>query len=392
MGNEVVIVAAKRTPVGTFGGSLKNTSATEMAVHATQAALTQSTIDAQMIDHVVFGNVLIANGQGPYLPRHVGLQIGIPVSTPALLVGRMCNSGYQAIISGAQQLLLGEAEFVLVGGAESMSQAPYIAEGHRWGNKMGDCILRDALIDVLTDKNIDLPMAITAENLAEKYEISREDCDTFAYESQMKAKKAIETKRFAEEITPITLKGRKGAVQFTTDEHPKMNTTLAGLAQLKPVFKKAGVVTAGNASGIGDGAAAMVLTTEKKAQEHKLNILARIKAWGICGCDPKIMGIGVVGASKIALGKAGLALNDIELMEINEAFAAQYLAVEKEMQLDRQKVNVNGGAIALAHPVGCTGVKLTTSLIYELHKRKARLGLTSACAGGGQGTAIIIEV
>ncbi len=391
MNNDIVIVSAKRTAVGSHGGSLKNFTSTDLGVFAAKAALEQIQLDSKKIDHVIFGNVLQSNGQSAYMPRHIGLRIGLPVKTPALGVGRMCDSGYQAIISGAHQLLLQEADFVLAGGSESMSQAPFIAEGHRWGQKLGDCVLRDALMDMLTDRDIDMPMAITAEELASRYSISREDCDLLSFQSQMKAKDAITNGRFKEEITPIDVTYRRKTTVFDTDEHPKPDASMEGLARLKPVFKKDGVVTAGNASGIGDGAAALVLTTLEKAKENNLTPLARIVSYGICGCDPEIMGIGVVGATKVALEKAKMTLDDIDLFEINEAFASQYLAVEKELGFNREKVNVNGGAIALAHPVGCTGAKLTMTLLYELRKRKARYGLTSACAGGGQGTAIIIE-
>ena len=272
-----------------------------------------------------------------------------------------------------------------------MSQGPFIAEGHRWGRKLGDCTLRDALVDMLTDGDAGMPMAMTAEELAVRYGISREACDQLALESQQKARDAIEQGRFRDEIVPVEVTRKGKTVIFDTDEQPKMDTTMEKLASLKPVFKKDGVVTAGNASGIGDGAAALIVTTMQKAREYKVMPLARVVSWGICGCDPKIMGIGVVDATKIALQKAKMTLQDMELLEINEAFAAQYLAVEKELGLNREKVNVNGGAIALAHPVGCTGAKITTTLLYELKRRKARYGLTSACAGGGQGTAVILE-
>jgi len=391
MENEIVIVAAKRTAVGSHGGSLVEFSPTDLGEIAARAALEQSMLDPQQVDHVIFGNVLQTGGQTTYMPRHIALRIGLPVTTPALGVGRMCDSGYQAIISGAHMLLLQEAECVLAGGSESMSQGPFIAEGHRWGRKLGDCTLRDALVDMLTDGDAGMPMAMTAEELAVRYGISREACDQLALESQQKARDAIEQGRFRDEIVPVEVTRKGKTVIFDTDEQPKMDTTMEKLASLKPVFKKDGVVTAGNASGIGDGAAALIVTTMQKAREYKVMPLARVVSWGICGCDPKIMGIGVVDATKIALQKAKMTLQDMELLEINEAFAAQYLAVEKELGLNREKVNVNGGAIALAHPVGCTGAKITTTLLYELKRRKARYGLTSACAGGGQGTAVILE-
>lgn len=391
MQNEIVIIAAKRTAVGSHGGSLVKYSPTDLGEFAARAALEQSQLDPEKIDHIIFGNVLQASGQTTYMPRHIGLRIGLPVKTPALGVGRMCDSGYQAIISGAHMLLLQEADFILAGGSESMSQGPFIAEGHRWGKKLGDCTLKDALVDMLTDGDAGMPMAMTAEELATRYDISREDCDKFAFESQGKAKDAIVNGRFKDEITPVEVTIKRKTTVFDTDEHPKMDTTMEKLAKLKTVFKKDGVVTAGNASGIGDGGAALIVTTMQKAKENNLTPLARIISWGICGCDPAIMGIGVVDATKIALKKANMSLKDMELLEINEAFASQYLAVEKELGLEREKVNVNGGAIALAHPVGCTGAKLTMTLLYELKRRKARYGLTSACAGGGQGTAMVLE-
>jgi len=391
MQKEIVIVSAKRIAVGTHGGSLKEYSPTDLGVFAAKAALEHAKVDPKQIGHIVFGNVLQANGQTCYMPRHIGLRIGLDVKTPALMVGRMCDSGYQAIISAAHMLMLDEADFVIAGGSESMSQAPFIAEGHRFGQKLGDTVMRDGLMDMLTDRHINTPMAMTAEELAVRYKISREDCDTLAFQSQMKAKDAIGQGRFKEEIVPVEKSVRGKTTVFDTDEHPRFDTTMEILGKLKPVFKKDGVVTAGNASGIGDGAAALVLTTMDKAKQHNLSPLARIVSWGICGCPPEIMGIGVVGATQAALQKAQMKLSDIALFEINEAFAAQYLAVEKELGLDRSKVNPNGGAIALAHPVGCTGARLTVSLIHELKHRKARYGLTSACAGGGQGTTLIIE-
>jgi len=382
--NAIVILAGARTPFGKFGGALKDLTATDLGVLAAQAAVERAGVSAENIDHVVFGNALQTSSDGIYLARHIGLRTGIPQSTPALTLNRLCGSGFQSIITGTQMLLLGEANFVLAGGAESMSQAPHVIRGARWGMPLGQGKLEDSLWSALTDNYCDLSMAQTAENLATKYGITREQADEFAYQSQMRTKLARESGRLAEEIVPVD-------VALQQDEHPRPGTTREGLAALKPAFKKNGVVTAGNASGICDGAAAVVLTTEAKARATQLKPLAKILSWGITGCDPTMMGIGPVSAIRAALDRAHLSLEQIDLIEVNEAFAAQYLAVERELGLDRARVNVNGGAIALGHPLGATGARITVTLMYELKRRRARLGIGSACIGGGQGIALLIE-
>ena len=381
---EIVVLSAARTPFGKFCGALKDLTATELGVAAARAAMARAGVSPEEIDHVVFGNVLQTSADAVYLARHTGLKSGVPVSAPALTVNRLCGSGFQAIISGAQLLLLGEADIVLAGGTENMSQAPHVIRGARWGLPLGEGRMEDSLWSALSDSYCKLNMAETAENLARRYGITREQADDFAYQSQMRAKAAQESGRLTEEIAPI-------AGVLNGDEHPRPNTTRAGLAELKPAFQKDGVVTAGNASGITDGAASVVLTTAETANRRGLKPLARIVAWGVAGCDPEIMGIGPVPAVKVALERAGLALDQIDLFEINEAFACQYLAVEKVLGLDRKKVNVNGGAIAIGHPLGATGARLTATLIYELQRRPARYGVGGACIGGGQGIALIIE-
>jgi acetyl-CoA acyltransferase 2 len=381
---EIVVLSAARTPFGKFCGALKDLTATEPGVAAARAAMARAGVSPEEIDHVVFGNVLQTSADAVYLARHTGLKSGVPVSAPALTVNRLCGSGFQAIISGAQLLLLGEADIVLAGGTENMSQAPHVIRGARWGIPLGEGRMEDSLWSALSDSYCKLNMAETAENLARRYGITREQADDFAYQSQMRAKAAQESGRLTEEIAPI-------AGVLNGDEHPRPNATREGLAELKPAFQKDGVVTAGNASGITDGAASVVLSTAEIADRRGLIPLARIVAWGVAGCDPEIMGIGPVPAVKVALERAGLALDQIDLFEINEAFACQYLAVEKELGLDRKKVNVNGGAIAIGHPLGATGARLTATLIYELQRRPARYGVGGACIGGGQGIALIIE-
>jgi acetyl-CoA acyltransferase 2 len=381
---EIVILSAARTPFGKFGGAFKDLTATHLGVVAAGAALARGKVEAAEIDHVIFGNVLQTSTDAVYLARHIALKAGVPESVPAVIVNRLCGSGFEAIILGAQLLLLNEAQFVLAGGTENMTQAPHVIRGARFGIPLGQGRLEDSLWSALTDTYCNLSMAKTAENLAVKYGITREAADDFAYQSQMRTKAAQGSGRLNEEIVPM-------AGVLERDEHPRPGTTREGLAGLNPVFRKDGVITAGNASGITDGAAAVVLATAEKAAARGLKPLARIVSWGIAGCDPSLMGIGPVPAARIALERAGLALNQIDLIEVNEAFACQYLAVEKELGLDRNKVNVNGGAIALGHPLGATGSRITTTLIYELRRRNQCYGLGSACIGGGQGIALLIE-
>jgi acetyl-CoA acyltransferase 2 len=381
---EIVILSAARTPFGKFCGALKDLTATELGVIAGRAALEKAGVRPDEIDHVIFGNAQQTSADAIYLARHIGLKVGVPASVPALTVNRICGSGFQSIVSGAQLLLLGEAGFVLAGGTENMSQAPHVIRGARSGISLGEGRLEDSLWSALTDTYCNFNMAETAENLAARYGITREAADEFAYQSQMRTKSAQESGRLSQEIAPVV-----GVLD--RDEHPRPTTTREALASLKPVFRKDGIVTAGNASGISDGAAALVLSTSEKARQRGTQPLARIVSWGIAGCEPEVMGIGPVSAIKMALDRADLALDDIDLIEVNEAFACQYLAVEKELGLDRKKVNVNGGAIAIGHPLGATGTRLTTTLIYELKRRNARYGLGSACIGGGQGIALLLE-
>jgi len=391
---EIWIVGAKRTAFGTFGGALKDLSATDLAVEASKAALAQAKVAPEDVNHVVFGNVQQTSPDAIYHARHVGLRAGVPVAVPALTVNRLCGSGFQAVVSGAEQIILGDAEIVLVGGAENMTQAPHVIRGARQGQgfAFGKApALEDTLWSALTDSYTGMPMAITAENLAEKYGISREECDAYALRSQKAWAAADAAGWFKAEITPLTLKTRKGPVVFERDEHPRPDATAEGLAKLSPVFKKDGTVTAGNASGICDGAAALVLASREAAERRGLTPLARVVQWGVAGCDPKLMGIGPAPAIRGALDRAGLKLADLDLIEVNEAFAPQYLAVEKELGLPRDKTNVNGGAIALGHPLGASGARITAHLCYELARRGGRLAVGSACIGGGQGMAVVLE-
>jgi acetyl-CoA acyltransferase 2 len=392
LGKSIVVAGAKRTAFGTMQGQLKSVSATELAVVAAKAALAQSGIATDQIGHVIIGNVMQTSADAIYIARHVGLKAGIPVPVPALTVNRLCGSGFQAIINGAEQLLLGETEAVLVGGSENMTQAPHILRGARDGWPFGKAPqVEDSLWSALTDSYCNTPMAVTAENLAAKYGISRKDCDDYALSSQQRWAAANEKGFFKDEIVPVEIATKKGAIQFAVDEHPRPQTTLEILGKLPPVFKKDGVVTAGNASGICDGAACLVLTTEDFAKKKGLTPLARLVQWGVAGVEPKEMGIGPAPAIRNALARAELKQSDIDLFEVNEAFAPQYLAVEKELGLPRDKTNVNGGAIALGHPLGASGARITTHLVYELRRRSARYAVGSACIGGGQGLAVVLE-
>jgi acetyl-CoA acyltransferase 2 len=385
---DIVIVAGKRTPMGEYGGALKDFTANELGGLAGKAAIAQSGFAASDFDHAVFGNAMQTSADSIYGARHVALRAGLPVEMPALTLNRLCGSGIQSIISAAQLIQLDEAHVVLAGGMESMSQAPHVIRGARWGLRLGEGKMEDMLMVSLMDSYCGCYMAVTAENLARKYAISREEQDAFALRSQRSAAAAFEAGRFKEEITPVEVKSRRGVELFERDDHVRPDTTLEVLAKLKPAFSKEGFVTAGNASGIVDGAAAVVVTTADKANAKPLG---RIVSWGVAGVPPEIMGIGPVPAIKLALDKAGLKLPDLDLIEINEAFAAQYLACERVLELDREKVNVNGGAIALGHPLGASGTRLTITLLYELKRRNKRYGVASACIGGGQGIALIVE-
>jgi acetyl-CoA acyltransferase 2 len=392
LAKSIVIVAAKRTAFGTMQGALKSVSANDLAVHASKAALAQSRLPVSAIGHVIVGNVMQTSADAIYCARHVGLKAGLPIATPALTVNRLCGSGFQAIVNGAEQLLLGECDAVLVAGTENMTQAPHVLRGARDGYAFGKApSLEDSLWSALTDSYCNTAMAMTAENLAAKYNISRAASDEYALTSQTRWAAAQEKGLFKDEIAPLEIPHKKATLTFDKDEHPRPQTTMEILGKLAPVFKKDGVVTAGNASGICDGAAALVLTTAEAAARHGLKPLARIVQWGVAGVDPTLMGIGPAPAIASALHRAELKLSEMDLVEVNEAFAPQYLAVEKELGLDRQKTNVDGGAIALGHPLGASGARITTHLVYELARRRGRYGVGSACIGGGQGIAVIIE-
>ena len=389
---EIVIVAAKRTAFGALLGSLKGVSATDLAVHAAKAALAQSGVKAEDIGHVVVGNVMQTSVDAIYCARHVGLKAGLPITTPAVTVNRLCGSGFEAIVQAAQLIQLGEAEAVLTGGTENMTQAPHVLRGAREGYAFGKApSLEDSLWSALTDSYCNTPMAVTAENLAAKYGITREDADELALTSQKRWAAANESNRFADEIAPYEIVTKKGTTSVARDEHPRPQTTMEILAKLPPVFKKDGVVTAGNASGICDGAAMLVVTSADFARSRGLTPLARIVSHGVAGVEPSLMGIGPAPAIRKALERAGTSLDKMGLVEVNEAFAPQYIAVEKELGLDRSKTNVNGGAIALGHPLGASGARIVTHLVYELRRRGEKLGIGSACIGGGQGIAVLIE-
>jgi len=390
--NGVFIVAAKRTAFGTFGGKLKNMSATDLGVVASQGALQQSGLKPEDINSVIIGNVIASAVDGIYAPRHIGLRLGVPEAVPALGLNRLCGTGFQAIVSGAQEIELGLADVVLAGGIENMSQVPYAVRDIRFGTKFGANLqLQDMLWEGLTDTGVGLPMGMTAENLAAKYEISRQECDEYAAQSQARWGKANEAGVFKDEITPITLKSRKGPVEFAVDEHARPGATVEAMAKLPPVFKKGGTVTAGNASGIVDGACSLILASEAAVNKHGLTPLARLTGYGIAGCDPKIMGIGPVPASQAALKAVGKTVQDMDVVEVNEAFAPQFLAVSKALGLDNDKTNVNGGAIALGHPLGATGARVTTNLVYEIKRNNLKTAMGSACIGGGQGITVILE-
>jgi acetyl-CoA C-acetyltransferase/acetyl-CoA acyltransferase 2 len=390
--NTIVVVAAKRTPFGAFGGGLKDIGATQLAVAAGRAALEQCGLTGGDVDHIVLGNVVQSGADAPYVPRHVGLHLGVPVENGALGVNRLCGSGFQAWVSAAQMILTGEARIVLAGGVEQMSQIPYVLRGARFeGYRMGNAQVEDYMTSALTDAYAGTPMAITAENLAEKYSITREQCDEYSMLTQKRFADAMAKKAFEIEMTPVKIATKKGDLEIVKDEHPKPDTPAEKIRALKPLFKAGGTVTAATASGIVDGAAMSVLTTEAEAKRRGLKPLAKIISFASVGCDPKIMGIGPAGAIRKALERAGLKLEQMDLIEVNEAFAAQYLAVEKELGLDREKTNVNGGAIAVGHPLGASGTRIMNHLTYELERRKAKYAVGSACIGGGQGIAIVIE-
>ncbi len=389
---KVVIAGAVRTAVGSFGRSLKDVPAVDLGIVATREALKRAGVQPEDVDEVILGNVLQA-GLGQNTARQVLIGSGIPKEVPAFTINKVCASGLKSVFLGAQAIMAGDAQVVVTGGIENMSRAPYYLNRARWGIRMGHDDFVDGMVfDGLWDIFNDYHMGITAENIAEKYKISREEQDRFAFESQQKAEAAIKAGKFKEEIVPVEVPQRKGdPVIFDTDEHPRFGTTLEALAKLKPAFKKDGTVTAGNASGINDGAAVVVLMSESKAEELGIEPLAAIRSYASAGVDPAVMGTGPIPASRKALEKANLTVDDLELIEANEAFAAQAICVNREMKWDLSKVNVNGGAIALGHPIGASGARILTTLLYEMKRRDCRIGLATLCIGGGQGAAIIVE-
>jgi acetyl-CoA acetyltransferase family protein len=388
---DIFIVAGARTPMGEYNGRLKDISAIELGAIASRAAMARAGVAPEAIDHVVFGNVLQTSSDAVYGARHVGLRAGVPIDVPALTVNRLCGSGIQAAVNGAQLILLGEAGIVLAGGMENMSQAPHVIRGLRNGLRLGQGELEDSLWSALLDTHCGCTMAVTAENCAAKYGISREEQDSYALRSQQLASNAWSEGRLAEEVVPVEIKSRKGVERFERDDHMRPDSTMEGLAKLPAAFSKNGCVTAGNASGIVDGGAALILASAEAVKSNKLSPIAKLTHWAYVGVEPTLMGMGPAPATRKVLDRAGLSLKDIDLIEVNEAFAAQYLAVEKELGLDRDRVNVNGGAIALGHPLGMTGTRLLLTLSLELKRRALKRGLATACIGGGQGIAAIVE-
>jgi acetyl-CoA acetyltransferase family protein len=388
---DIVILGGARTPMATYMGAFKDVSALELGARAARAALERSGVKPEWVDHIVMGNALQTSGDAIYGARHVGLKAGLPVTVPALTVNRLCGSGIQAVVSAAQMIRLGEARFALAGGMENMTQAPHVIRGARAGFRLGEGKLEDSLMVALLDTYCGLYMAETSDRLAGQHGISRKEMDAYSLRSQKAAKGAREAGVFKDEIVPVDVVGARKSVRVEQDDHLRPDTTLEGLAGLKPAFGKDGCVTAGNASGIVDGAAVLSIASREEAARRGLKPLARIVSWGIAGVPPEIMGIGPVPASRKALETAGLSIKEIDLVEVNEAFAGQYLAVEKELGLDRERTNVNGGAIALGHPLGATGARLLLSLALELRRRKAGYGLATACIGGGQGIAMILK-
>lgn len=387
-----MLIDGARTAFGSLNGGLKSVTATELAVVAAEEALKRSRVDPELVDHVIFGNVVQTCKDAPYLARHVGLSVGVPVEVPGLTVNRLCASGLEAAVIGAYQLLLGHSTVVLGGGTENMTQCPHVIRGSREGFRLGNAEVEDYILVALTDQWNGLIMGLTAENLAEMYDISREEQDEFALRSHSLAAEARESGRFGEEIVPVETRGGKGkTIIVDRDEHIRADASPESLAALHPVFKKDGTVTAGNSCGINEGAAAFVLTTATKAKDLGLKPLGRLLSWASVGVNRDIMGVGPVESTRKALKRAGMKLEEMELIELNEAFAAQYLACERELKLDRDRVNVNGGAIALGHPVGASGARVTLTLLYELRKRGLRYGLSTLCVGGGMGIAAVWE-
>ena len=388
---DIVIVAGVRTPMARYTGSFSDVSAIDLAVHASKEVIRRSGVDPGEFDHAIFGNVMQTSADAIYGARHVGLKAGLKPETPAVTVNRLCGSGIEAIAQAAERLLLGEAHMVLAGGMENMTQAPFVIRGARAGLKLGAGALEDSLMAGLTDTCCGLSMALTAEKLAEQQGITRKDADAYALRSQQAADAAYRACRMKEELVAVEVKQGKKTVVVAEDDHRRPDTTMEILEKLPPSFKKDGIVTAGNASGIVDGAAVVVVTRENIARDRGVKPIGRVLSWAVAGVDPSIMGIGPVPSSQKALKLAGLRLKQIDRVEVNEAFAAQYLAVEKVMALDRDKTNVNGGAIALGHPLGASGTRLVITVLNELRRNNLRYGLATACIGGGQGVAMVVE-
>jgi acetyl-CoA C-acetyltransferase len=388
---DVVIASAARTAIGSFGRSLRDVPPSELGATAARAAIERAGLGPEQVDQVVFANVIHTAPEDMYMARVVGIRAGIPKEVPAFTVNRLCGSGVQAIVSAAQAIQTGDAEVALAGGAESMSRGAYWLNNSRWGARMGDTSLTDAVVGCLTDPFNDIHMGVTAENLAESHGISRDAQDEFALESHRRAQVAIDAGRFAGEVIPIEIKTRKGTVEFTVDEHVRRDATLETFAKLKPAFKTDGTVTAGNASGVNDAAAAVVVMSASRAAELGAPVRAHILSYAVCGVEPKTMGIGPVPAVRKALARAGKTLDDVDVIELNEAFAAQSLAVCQDLEFDLSKVNPNGGAIALGHPIAATGAVITTKILAEMERNDYKLGLVSLCIGGGQGIAMLLE-
>ncbi|MBL8956607.1 MAG: acetyl-CoA C-acetyltransferase [Myxococcaceae bacterium] len=388
---EIWFLSGKRTAFGGFGGSVKDLTATDLAVESAKAALTAAKVSPDDVQHVVYGNVMQTSADAIYLPRHVGLRAGVPVAVGALGVNRLCGSGFQAFVNAAELMLTEQANVVLAGGTESMSQAPHIVRGARWGLALGKGQLEDYLWSGLTDTYAGIPMGMTAENLAVEYKLTQEQVDEYSVLTQKRYAAALEAGRFGAELAPIELKTKKGTTVFDKDEHPRPDTTAEGFKKLPKAFKKDGVIHPGAASGICDGAASAVMATRSWAEKKGLKPIGKLLNWASAGCDPKIMGIGPVHAIRKLLERAEAKLGDVQLIEVNEAFAPQYLACEKELGLPRDLTNVNGGAIAVGHPLAASGARITIHLLHELKRRGAKYGIGSACIGGGQGIAVLVE-
>ncbi len=388
---DLVFLSAKRTPFGTFGGTLKDQSATDLGVHAAKAALAQSGVAPADIEHVVMGNVAQSSPDAIYLARHVGLRSGVPKEVPALAVNRLCGSGFESLVQAAMLMLTDQAQVVLAGAAESMSQVPFVVRGARWGIPLGKGALEDFLWSSLTDSYTGLPMGLTAEKLAEMYHLTQDEVDEYSVLSQKRFAAAQEGGRLDKELAPVELPSKKGLTVFAKDEHNRPETSRESVKKLPKVFKKDGLIHPAAASGISDGAGAAVLATRAWAEKKGLAPIGRLVGWGVSGCDPEIMGIGPVPAIRNLLARHELSLDQVDLVEINEAFVPQYLAVEKELKLDRNKTNVDGGAVAVGHPLAASGSRITAHLLYELKRRGARYGIGSACIGGGQGIAVLVE-